>query len=169
MKEFRVNDLICLRLIDNKTILYFNNEEFKQCKYLLLNIVKDEIENFQEIRSIDKAAENLDASMEYENKDILDPEVEFMGHCSNLQAWAENGYDSTLLHRNLAFPLLKTLAKEGDILAKQRFKEEIARRYKYGNYRVQAFLFEEGYLSYLTDAETGMISPGVIKFNCEIC
>lgn len=163
MKEFRVSDLITLRLIDGKTILYINNKEFKQCKILLLNIPMEDRSD-QEIKSIDEAAENLDASMEYENK--VDPEAEFWGHCSNLQAWVENQYDTTLLHRTIAFPLLHTLSKEGDMLAKQIFKEEIARRYKYGSLAVQAYLFEEGYLSYLTDADilSGILSPKDASF-----
>ncbi|KKN07527.1 hypothetical protein LCGC14_1066050 [marine sediment metagenome] len=76
----------------------------------------------------------------------------------NLQAWAENQYDTTLLHRNLAFPLLRALSEEGDLLARQKFKEEIARRYKYGNHSVQTFLFEEGYLDYLEEDDA--FKPG---------
>ncbi|HEC41019.1 hypothetical protein LCGC14_0685730 [marine sediment metagenome] len=110
VKEFRVNNLISLRLEDNKTILYVNNQEFKQCKYLLLDIPDDEIEDVQEVKSIDEAAEILDNSMEYDKLGIL-PEEEFTAHCSNLQAWVENHYNTDLLHRNLAFPLLKILSE----------------------------------------------------------
>jgi tetratricopeptide (TPR) repeat protein len=77
-------------------------------------------------------------------------EVEFWGHCSNLQAWAENHYDTRLLHRNLAFPLLKALAKGGDRKAKIRFKEEIAKRLSSGIKSVILYLFEGGYLKYLS-------------------
>ena len=105
MNEFKVNNLITLRLIDEKTILFVDNQEFKQCKILLLNISTED-QSTEEIDPIDEFAENLDVTMEYEKKNIL-PEEEFMGHCSNLQAWAENQYDTTILHRALAFPLLK--------------------------------------------------------------
>lgn len=149
MEEFRVNELITLRLIDGKTIIYVNDKEFEQCKHLLLNVPVGE--NFdQEINSIDDAEEHLKTYIEETNTSIT-PEEEFMGHCSNLQAWAENQYNTNLLHRTLAFPLLKVLSDEGDTTAKQRFKEEIARRYKYGSFNVQRYLFEEGYLKYLTD------------------
>jgi hypothetical protein len=160
MKEFRVNEIITLRLIDGKTVLYINDKEFKQCKYLLLNVPMVDESN-QEINSIDEAEEYLDTRMEYETKDKPTPEEEFFGHCSNLQAWAENQYDTTLLHRTLAFPLLKVLSEEGDITAMQQFKEEIARRYKYGSFAVQEFLFEEGYLEYLTndDILSGILAP----------
>ncbi len=160
MREFKVNNLITLRLVDGKTILFVDNREFKQCKILLLNLpVKSGLT--QEIKSIDDAAENLDASMEYENSDIIDPEEEFWGHCSNLQAWVENSYNTDLLHRSLAFPLLKALSEEGDMLAKQKIKEEIVRRYKYGNKNVQLYLYREGYFSYfkVTDFLNWVLSP----------
>ena len=160
-KEFRVNNLISLLLIDNKTILYVNDKEFKQCKILLLNIPTMDVELSQEFKSIDEAAEKLNLSIEQKAQETIDSETEFWGHCSNIQAWVENNYNTDLLHKSLAFPLLKVLSKAGDQIARQRFKEEITRRYKYGNYSVQAFLFEEGYLSYLSndDIISGILSP----------
>jgi hypothetical protein len=160
IKEFKVNNLISLRLEDKKTVLYVNNREFKQCKYLLFNIPEEEIKDVQETSSIDEVAEIFDNSMEYDKMGIL-PEEEFIAHCSNLQAWVENLYNTDLLHRNLAFPLLKALSEEGDIFARQRFREEIARRYRYGNLTVQTFLFEESYLSYLSDEHivSGILDP----------
>ncbi|GAI63315.1 unnamed protein product [marine sediment metagenome] len=46
-------------------------------------------------------------------------------------------------------------------MALQRFKEEIARRYKYGNWTVRAFLFDGKYISYLSIDEiiNGMLVP----------
>lgn len=29
-------------------------------------------------------------------------DIEYWGHCSNMQVWAENNYDSRLLHRSIA-------------------------------------------------------------------
>ncbi|HEC37101.1 hypothetical protein LCGC14_1248580 [marine sediment metagenome] len=150
MKEFKVNNLITLRLIDGKTVLFVNNREFKQCKILLLNIPVGD-QPAEEMSSIDEFADDLRYKMGHERLyvDKLEEEIyitdeeEFMGHCSNLQAWAENDYNTKLLHRSLAFPLLKILSKEGDKIAELRFKEEIARRYKYGNQSVQSFLFDE--------------------------
>ncbi len=159
--EFQINDLISLRLEEDKTIIYINNKKFEQCKYLLLHIPIESIEEYDEIKSIDEAAEKLDHSLENKNNSYkIPPDIEFWGHCSNLQGWVENNYDSNLLHMNLAFPLLKALSDEGDQLAKQKFKEEIAKRYKSGNYNVQAFLFNERYLRYLTNSEvlSGVLS-----------
>ena len=161
MREFKVNNLLTLRLIDGKTVLLVNNREFRQCNILLLNI-PIEVEFGEEINSIDKIAENLDFKMENEREYVnITVEEEFMGHCSNLQAWAENLYNTDLLHKSLAFPLLKSLSEEGDKFAKQRFAEEITRRYNRGNENVRNFLFSEGYISCLTNENiiNGMLIP----------
>ena len=109
--EFKINDLITLKLEYNRTNIYINNERFRQCKYLLINIPSDKTYEFDEIDSIDKAEEFLDHSLERINigSHQIDPKTEFWAHCSNLQAWYENDYDTRLLHRNIAFPLLNKL------------------------------------------------------------
>jgi Leucine-rich repeat (LRR) protein len=77
----------------------------------------------------------------------------FWAHCSNIQAWVENNYNTNLLHSNLSFPLLKLLSQEGDLYAKRVFKDEIARRFQQGNESINSYLFMEGYLNYLTEQE----------------
>ncbi len=79
----------------------------------------------------------------------IDPETEFWAHCSNLQAWHENEYDTRLLHSNLAFPLLKKLTEVGDPLARKMFKEEIALRLESGHPSVVIFLIAEKYIDFL--------------------
>ena len=155
MKEFKINDYISLRLEKDKTNIYINDEKIIQCKYLLLqepgdnSIVHDE--NFP---SIDRLAEGLDKSLEL-NDSIgaqdyrIDSEVEFWAHCSNIQVWAENNYDTQMLHANLSFPLLKKLTIAGDPLAKEVFKKEIRKRFKSGDLKVMTFLTQEGYLDYI--------------------
>jgi len=151
-KEFKINPYIKLRLEGGKTNIYVKNRIFQQCMYLLLNLRVDQIENYEEIDSIDEAAESLDRTMESDHG-IISPEEEFMGHCSNLQVWAENGYDTRILHRNLAFPLLKRLTEVGDPLAKKVFKEEIAIRLGSKHPTVITFLTQNGYLKYLDSEE----------------
>ncbi len=150
--EFKINKYLSLRLENRRTIIYVNNRPFRQCMYLLLNIPLDKIKEYDEIRSIDEAASNLDRKME-RNHNLIPPETEFWGHCSNLQAWSDNNYDTRILHRNLAFPLLKALADAGDPLANSRFKEEIAIRYATGHPSVVRFLTQNGYLHYLNEEE----------------
>ena len=151
-KEFIINEYLKLRLEQRRTIIYVNNHPFRQCMYLLLNIPVNRIEEYDEIKSIDEAALKLNRKME-RNHNIIPPETEFWGHCSNLQAWTDNDYDTRLLHRNLAFPLLKALSDAGDPVAKRKFKEEIAMRFATGHPTVITYLTQNGYLHYLTEEE----------------
>ena len=155
VKEFKINDYIKLKLEGDRTNIYVKNRIFTQCMYLLLNIPVDKVRKYDDIDSIDEVAEILDRSMEGGGRGMyhIDPEEEFMGHCSNMQAWAENDYDTRILHRNLAFPLLKRLSDVGDPLAKNRIKEEVALRYASGHDAVMTFLADNGYLKYLNRDE----------------
>ncbi|MFX1238780.1 MAG: hypothetical protein ACFE8P_13820, partial [Promethearchaeota archaeon] len=130
-KEFKINKYISLKLEGKKTNIYVDGVRFQQCKYLAFEIPLDVIPEFDSIQSIDEMVEK-DRSSEYKYLKIS-PKQEFWGHCSNLQAWIENDYDTRLLHRNLAFPLLKKLTEAGDPLAKKVFKEEIVHRIEEGN------------------------------------
>jgi len=99
-------------------------------------------------------AEKLDKSLELNDSvgtqdHQIDSDVEFWAHCSNIQAWAENNYDTQMLHANLSFPLLKRLTVAGDPLAKEVFKSEIMKRFQSGNLNVMTFLTKEGYLEFL--------------------
>jgi hypothetical protein len=170
--EFKVNEYLTLKLQNNRINIYVKGKLFDQCKYLLLNIPNQEIENYDEIGSIDEAAEILDKSMEgYGHYNVNIPkETEFWGHCSNIQTWYENGYDTRLLHRNIAFPLLKALVEAGDRLAIKVFKEEIAMRLESGYPSVVRYLFNQGYLKYLSEEELKIIieNPKFIQniFQC---
>ena len=128
VKEFKINDYLKLKLEQGRTNIYVKNRQFRQCMFLLLNIPIDRVRDYDMIDSIDEAAEKLDGSMERDHRVRIQitPEEEFMGHCSNIQAWADNEYDTRILHRNLAFPLLKRLTDVGDPIALRKFKEEIA-------------------------------------------
>ena len=150
--EFIINDHIKLKLINNKTVIFVDDMPFNHCKYLLLDVPLQDFESANDVNSIDDAAEKLDRSLERRIW-AIEPETEFWGHCSNIQAWSESGYDTRLLHRNLAFPLLKILSKKGDLIAKHRFKEEIAERFESGNINVMRYLIEEKYLDYLNIEE----------------
>jgi len=177
--EFKVNDYIALKLEYVKgdidvitgwsTVIYVKGKRFKQCKYLLLNIHIDDISSFDKIQSIDEAEEMMRSLKKNENNSYLEdyeddesvekipPEVEFWGHCSNMQVWYESNYNTRLLHRWLAFPLLKELTEAGDPIAKKVFKEEIAKRYASGHPSVVKSLKNGGFMDYLTPEEIGAI------------
>jgi len=159
MSEFVINSFIKVRLEFGKTNIYINNELFKQCKYVLTKKKIYELEELRELDSIDDLAEDLDHSLEGIEPELIDIPVEtrFWVHCSNLQVWNEQKYDSRLLHSNLAFPLLKRLVEVGDPLAKQVFKEEIAERLEKGSFSTVIYLFDEGYYHFLEKEEYNMV------------
>jgi len=153
---YRVNSFITLKLENNQTNIYVKNELFNQCKYLLLNIPTNKVKDYDYIDSIDEAAEINKLSKALEGgrkrkKFDINAETEFWGHCSNIQAWAEHKYDTRLLHRNLAFPLLKKLAEVGDPLAKKGFRQEILKRLSSGHSTVITYLADMGYLENITE------------------
>lgn len=157
--EFSINTHLSLKKIDNFIQIYVDNEPFDQCRYLLI-IDPQKHEDQEEIDSIDEAeslySNDLESEITPETLGIT-KEQEFWAHCSNLQAWAENEYDTRLLHSNLSFPLLKKLTEVGDVKASKVFKEEIAQRFVRGYIPVMTYLFKEKYLDYLTPEEFDVI------------
>ncbi|TFG21920.1 MAG: hypothetical protein EU529_12090 [Promethearchaeota archaeon] len=150
--KFKINEFLSLKLDSDtgETIIRVDGKNFMICKSLLLQIPTDNIYTFNEIQSIDE----LEDIIEFYDQDYeISPETEFRGHCSNLQAWYENDYDTRILVKHIAFPLLKKLTEAGDSLAKKVFKEEIASRYASGFPTVVEYLKNEGYLNYLTENE----------------
>ena len=155
MKEFIINEFLSLRLLKDKTEIFIGGRRFHQCKFLMIKILVNEIDHFDEIGSIDEAADIL--GWAYEGQEgvryEINPETEFWGHCSNLQAWYENDYDTRLLHSNLSFPLLKKLTEIGDPIAKRVLKKEIVERFTSGYPTTIACIFEEHLLDYLNGEE----------------
>jgi len=156
MKEFRVNKHITLKLENNKTNIYIDEKLFRHCKFLFLNIDEkgrkikgnihtpaqsiDDIEGYYDLSNAPRMDEGGIPAI------VLPPEDEFWGHCSNLEVWAENKYDSLLLSRDLAFPLLRELCKVGDLIAIEQYKSEIKKRFLSHNPNVMIYLFEGLYI-----------------------
>jgi len=159
MQEFKINHFITLKLENDETVIYVDGEKFIQCSYLLLNRNIDEIKELISLESIDELELQLDKEMEMKGGEQLNipPETEFWAHCSNMQVWAENNYNTKMLHRNLAFPLLKKLTDLGDPVAKRVFKEEIASRFESGFEPVVKFLIVQGYMEYFDEEELEII------------
>ncbi len=174
MLEFKVNDYITLKLKNGKTVIYIKKKPFINCKRLVLQIPINMISKFDEIGSIDEAADvykkTIMDGITYEGFHGTNPleiqvnvsdKEEFWGHCSNLQVWVENDYNTRILHSNLAFPLLRKLTEVGDPLARKVFKDEIAERFSSGNLSVMRFLLEEDYLSILTKDELNILFESI--------
>lgn len=166
-KEYKINDFLLLKLENNRTNIYINGRQFTQCKYLLLNIPTDKVKEFDDVRSIDEAAERLNHFLEYQPKFNIkiSPETEFWAHCSNLQVWAEYKYDPRLLHSNLAFPLLKALTDAGDPIAKEAFKREIKLRFESFDPSTQEYLIKNIYLKYFNKEERKEIFDLILDEN----
>lgn len=147
------------------TVIYIAGEEFMQCKFLLLDIHVDQYDYLYNLDSIDEISENLDSSLDpvegRERPFEISPETEFWGHCSNLQIWTENDYNTNLLHSDLAFPLLKKLTEAKDSKAKQVFKKEILKRLNSGYTPVIAYLAGNGYLEHFSEEELIQIFRGI--------
>ncbi|MFX1573066.1 MAG: hypothetical protein ACFFB0_09980 [Promethearchaeota archaeon] len=159
MQKYTLNDYLELKLENGYTSIYVNDVLFTQCKFLILNISRDEIEITEKIDSIDHAAEILDISGDLDHliRKSLTPEEEFIGHCSNLQAWVENEYNTRILHNKLAFPLLKRLSEVGDPLAIRVFKEEVVKRFESGNINTVQFFLYNGYFDSFTIEELNIV------------
>ncbi len=162
---YRINEHISLKLKrdkydgkDQSIGIYVDNKPFRQCMCLLFTIEVNKIHSLDNINSIDELDEKNERDDEYYKFfDEIPTEEKFWAHCSNIQAWVEHKYDTRLLHRNLAFPLLKKLTKAGDLIVKRVFKEEIAKRYSSGHPSVQKYLKEEGYLKFLSEEELRLL------------
>jgi tetratricopeptide (TPR) repeat protein len=119
------------------TRVYIDGKRFIQCMRLVLSIPLGQEPTGAS--SIDEAKEKYGTILEGRGQEPpvqhinIDPVTEFQGHCSNLQAWVENDYDPRLIHSNIAFPLLKALAKVGDAKAKRVLDSELSERISNGS------------------------------------
>ncbi len=158
-KEYRINEHLTLKLIKGQTVIFIDEKPFHQCKYLLLNLTQKDFTKFDHVDSIDEAFEIYNKMDKNHEKDhsLIDPESEFIGHCSNLQAWYEHDYDLRILHSSLSIPLLKKIAFLGDKRAIFRLKESIATRIASRNYNTIIFYLNEKYLKLFSNEELEVI------------
>ncbi len=97
-----------------------------------------------EVSSIDDLAER-EGARQLEGKDVrelLSIDEEVRAHASNIQAWAENGYNTRLLHSNISFTLLKALVKAGDVKAERVLDAELAERIRDGSRATRKAILE---------------------------
>ncbi|MFX1419232.1 MAG: zinc ribbon domain-containing protein [Promethearchaeota archaeon] len=176
--EKEINKYITLKLIGGRTFIYVNGKRFIQCIRLILNIPKNDVHLYEEVDSIDEAAQ-LYSKHVFQNRIVMGPmarpvpnqshsitpEQEFWGHCSNIQAWVEHDYDTRILMTNISFPLLRELTKAGDPLAKKVYKEEIALRLESGYPSVVQYLLSQRYIDVFNTSEfqTILESTDIIK------
>lgn len=151
---FKLNDFITLKLEGGKTFIYINNRKFVICKHIFVDLPRGLVRESNKQWSMDELIDRYDYQfLKHDESTYVPINTEFWVHCSNMQVWVENNYDSRLLHSNLSFPLLKELAKVGDPIANDVFKEEIAKRFSIGYIPVMNYLLEEEYIMHLNNDE----------------
>ncbi len=127
-----ISDLIDLVWENDKPRIYVDGKPFLYCAFLVASI---DTSKASEIRSVDEIAEIPGShSLEglgAENQGIT-PDEQMWGFASSLQGWVESGYNTRAIHSNLAFPLLKELAKAGDAKAKRELQWGLVERLKEG-------------------------------------
>ena len=146
--EIQINKFLSVRTINDRIVICVNGKQFLRCEFVNL---------IDEAEILYNENQQLDSSL----KDRL------MGYASDLQVWAENDYDTSLLHRNLAFPLLKRLVEVEDLVAKRVFKEEIASRIESGYFNVIYFLLYHDYLQFFDDDETIILLENIDLYKFE--
>lgn len=129
LQDFVVNEFISLKLDGRITEIYVNDERFNQCKYLLISIPISEIEEWDYYDSMDEIIKATKKGVGERHAKGLTPEEAFWGHCSNLQAWVDSGYNYRVLDTRLSIPIilliLKGLLKKKDKKGFSKFFLEV--------------------------------------------
>jgi hypothetical protein len=156
--EFKVSDLLTVKMRVGyfDPVMLVNGVVFHQCTYPVLETPTHVSSSTipLEDRKIPATISGIDAIL-FEGHGTLDhpgydeefsrkitKEEHFWSLCSTLQAWVENGYDTRLLHSNLAFPLAKALADAGDQQARSMYEREVLARWKSGFDPVQRYFVD---------------------------
>ncbi|TXT55577.1 MAG: hypothetical protein BAJALOKI2v1_650025 [Promethearchaeota archaeon] len=165
LKTFKVNKYITLKLEDQKTNIYVNGKLFRICK--LVRYYYDKESGYDnsifkkwyghEEEFIENSWGSYTSLMKGTKREFFLASFAFWVHCSNIQAWAEFGYNDKLMDNKFAFSLLKKLADEGDMIARKRISKMILDKFKTGIFMLTMFLLEEGFVKYLDDDEIDAI------------
>lgn len=156
--KFRLNEYIVLKLENKTTKIYVGGQEFLICKSLFILDPYQYSEDL-DINSIDDMFEKIDEiDRKIKSGELgLDSETEFWGHCSNLQVWAENDYDTNLLSSKISLPLLKRLCELGDKNAIRNYKKEIIKKFISNNLNTVVFMIENKLLEIFSLEELEVI------------
>ena len=115
--DFKLNDFLTLKLEEGKTRIYVKGEKFEYyCRPFLVSLPTDKVDMYKEAESLEDVKDiftdmlrSEDLSLEQYEEEVnnkIDAKTEFWAHCSNLQAWVDNKYDTSIMMSNLAFPIL---------------------------------------------------------------
>lgn len=129
LQDFTVNEFISLKLDGKRTEIYVDGELFRSCKYLLISIPIDEIEEWDYYDSMDEIIKATQKGGGERHASPITPEEAFWGHCSNLQAWVDSGYNYRVLDTRLSIPIilliLRSLVKNREKVKFRKFFLEV--------------------------------------------
>lgn len=155
IKTFPLTDQLEVRIDDDERVrVYVSGEELELCSQVMTNMqIKGK--DVLTVNSVDDLTPAFYSQDSYK----LSPDTIYFVYCSNLQAWVENNYDTKLLSKNIAFPLLRELVNIGEVDI-QFLKKEIMQRFRQGGDELREFLEIEGFLDdYLTREEFWDLFP----------
>jgi len=152
-EEFKINEYLSVVYDYGEINININGKKHLTCQIAVVNLPNEDQE--KEFSNMDDFLDSY--NLDYYSTPRIPKRTEFWVHCSSLQAWAEHNYDTTILHRNVAFPLLDGLRRVGDTRAIKIFKEEIVKRYIEGSHEVRRYLKIEGLLRRLSKEEIRFI------------
>ncbi len=105
------------------------------------------LDDYQGSDQIDNACE-LQRYLQHANTgfssrlDSIPLEDSFFAGCSNIQAWAENGYNMSLIYHEHGFTILEHLIRAGDDRALAAFRPGVLHKLFHGNHHVQESVFK---------------------------
>lgn len=155
--EYIINKYISLKLYREKTVVCVCDKIFLTCQKVVLNILVGDVNNYDFYSSIDQIIEHSETFSSQIIPFSISPEEEFWAHCSNLQAWVENNYNTHILTYEISFGILNELSKKGVKRAQIILKEEIIERLKNSPKDVKPstliYFLNEGFISLLSQEE----------------
>ena len=145
MKECKINDYLSVREEGDTWNIYVANRIVNECEYKLYNISPEEIYNSKDYSSAQEYyTKNVDSNLK---------KVNFDQACTILKEWYKYQYNTTLLTRDGAFPLLKMLYIAGEPVALQVFESELLISFIKGDQDTINYLINDDYEDYLAPYE----------------
>ena len=154
--EFWINQFITLRLMDfgegtEITLICVNGKRFN----VFIFSLEEAYEILRDTNTyccMDEAYRDLIVNIKG-NFFNVDSDTIFWNYCDYIKAWIDHDYDTRLLLKDDAFPILKALYEARGTKAREVFKLEIIKRFLSGYFPVITYLISEGYLKYFEFGE----------------
>lgn len=150
VKEVIINGLLSVGLFDDGRVhAIVAGKPVIYCVHVLITAAKEGNANitYSNAGSIDEIITDVrsvtnthDDGMTGESD--IDVDTALVGHASNIQAWAEMGYDARFMQAAVARPILKALADNGDTRAVRAYNASILERWVAGTYESRKALIE---------------------------